>query len=58
MSYSTSGTQSTACATNETFCTPSVTVERIQRLEHAAARRRVALVPTGEVGEACFLVSP
>ena len=26
MSNSTSGIQSTACATNDTFCTPSVTV--------------------------------
>ncbi len=58
MSYSISGIQSTPCATNDAFCTPSVTVSGF--IASSTLPRGVVLlfVPICEVGDACFLVSP
>ena len=58
MSYSSSGIQSTACATNDTLGTPSVTVSGF--IASSVAPRGVVLLfrPRGEVGDACFLVRP
>ena len=58
MSYMSSGIQSTACATKETFSTPSVTVSGFSGRRTEPRGVVLLLKPTGEVGEACFLVSP
>ncbi|MND07001.1 hypothetical protein D3C83_287380 [compost metagenome] len=58
MSKSTSGTQSTACATKDTFCTPSVTVSGLSGSSNEPFGVVLLLKPSGEVGEACFLVRP
>ena len=58
MSNSSSGIQSTACATNDTLVTPSVTVSGFSA--SSAAPRGVVLLlsPRGDVGDACFFVRP
>src|SRR3990170_1040136 len=57
-SYRISGIQSTTWATNETFCTPSVTVSGLSASRYEPRGEVLVLVPLGEVGEACFLVRP
>ena len=53
-----SGIQSTACATNDAFFTPSVTVSGLIASRYEPRGVVLLLVPSGEVGEACFLVRP
>ena len=54
----TSGIQSTACATKETFCTPSVTVRGCSASRYAPRGVVLLFSPRGEVGDACIFVNP
>jgi len=56
--YSDSGIQSTACATNDAFCTPRVTVSGLSASRYEPRGVVLLFVPSGDVGEACFLVRP
>src|SRR4029453_5739415 len=58
MAYGNSGTQSTACATNDAFCTPSVINSGFSDSRTAPRGVVLLFMPTGEVGDACFLVNP